>query len=371
MEHLLDNLDNINTVDKSGMLLTQISMPETYAKALELAKHFLDRDDVVGRLRNQPTCLVVAGMGGSAIGGDILQDWASDSPLIPIYVSRSYFLPAFLDDKSVVFVISYSGDTDETISAFQDAQSRGLKTFSITAGGYLKKLSLHSEVPVLIVPSGFVPRAALPYLFIPLILTYGRLTGRADLDKQIEEMLSVMKKIRLEVSPQVPCRRNPAKQLALNLFRKIPIIYASRRYTGVAFRMKTLFNENSKVPAYSAALPEAFHNEVMSYESSTDLLSSFSALFLRDSSEDPRINAKTDLMKNIIGSKTGTVHEIWAKGTGRLAKILSILYLGDVASTYLAILNGVDPCSTETISKIKTISVPQSQTELDSKVKMR
>jgi len=356
LKHLLDDPENISAIDRSGMLKTQISMPEACANAIELTRAFLERADVQARLQNRPSCLVVAGMGGSAIGGEILQDWILDSSPMPVYISRNYSLPAFPDSRSLVIAISYSGDTEETLSAFAEAQSRRLRTLSITSGGRLQRLSLEYQVPTLVIPSGMVPRAALPYLFIPLILTYRTLIKKPGFEEELMEMLSVIEKTRLEVSPQVPVKRNPAKQLALKLFHTVPIIYASSGYTGVAFRMKTLFNENSKMPSYTATLPEAFHNDVMGYEAPKTLLKPFSVLLLRDPCEDPRIKARINIAKRIMEPTTKFVHEIWVQGQTRLAKILSILYLGDVTSTYVAILNGVDPSSTETISKIKAAS---------------
>ena len=359
----LDDLERIRTIDRSGMLKVQMSMPEACVNALKLAEKFLERENVLDYLEEAPSSLVFTGMGGSAIGGEIIQDWLLDSSPIPIHVSRGYRLPASIDKKSLVFAVSYSGDTEETLSSFLDALSRGCRVIALTSGGSLKEMSSKHRVPCLTVPVGLAPRASLPYLFFPLVLTLSRLAVAWGLDpklkslkEELEEVPKILERLRDEVAPEIPQMDNPAKRLALDLLHTIPVIYASSEYGGVARRMKTQFNENSKVPAYTAVFPEAFHNEVMGYEGSKELFRSLSVILLRGRDEDQRSRVKMEAMKGLIEGKVRILREVWAKGETRLAKIFSTLYLGDVTSVYLAVLYGVDPTPVESISKIKQAS---------------
>jgi len=359
----LDDLERMRTIDRSGMFKVQMSMPEACISALKLAEEFLEQEKVADYLKEAPSSLVFTGMGGSAIGGEIIQDWLLDASPIPIHVSRGYRLPASIDKKSLVFAISYSGSTEETLSSFLDALSRGCRVVALTSGGRLKEMSLQHRVPYLTVPVGLAPRASLPYLFFPLALILSRLAvawGLApklkSLKEELEEVPKVLEGVRDEVAPEVAQMDNPAKRLASDLLHTMPLIYAPSGYGGVARRMKTQFNENSKVPAYAAVFPEAFHNEVVGYEGSKELFRSLSVILLRDKDEDPRIRVKMEAMKELIEGKVRILREVWARGETRLARIFSTLYLGDITSVYLAVLYGVDPTPVESISKIKQAS---------------
>jgi glucose/mannose-6-phosphate isomerase len=356
----LDDLEKIREIDKSGMLKVQMSMSENCLSALKLTEEFLEGERVLEYLEEAPSSLVITGMGGSAIGGEILQDWFLGASPIPIYVSRDYRLPAFIGKRSIVFAVSYSGDTEETLSSFHDALSRGCRTVALTSGGRLRELSLGRRIPCLTVPVGVAPRASLPYLFFPLALTLSRLAAawnlKQGLEAELMETTEVLRKVREEIAPEVPERDNPAKRLASDLFHTIPLVYASSGYGSLARRIKNQFNENSKVPSYAAVFPEAFHNEVMGYEGSKELLRSLSVILLRDKDEDPRVRVKMEAMKGLIEGRVKILREVWARGETGLAKIFSMLYLGDVTSLYLAILYGVDPTPIESISRLKQAS---------------
>jgi len=352
----LDDLGRIRAVDRSEMLDLQMSMPEACVSALKLAEEFLEQENLKDYLKETPRSLIIAGMGGSAIGGEILQDWLLNSSPISIYVSRSYKLPAFIEKKSLVFAVSYSGNTEETLSSFLDALSKGCRVMTVTSGGRLKELSIQQRIPCVTVPGGMMPRAALPYLFFPLALTFSKLIVEKRLEEELEEIPNVLRKMREEIAPEVPHKDNPAKRLASDLLHTIPVIYASNGCASVARRMKTQFNENSKIPSYTVVFPEGFHNEIVGYEGQQELSRSLSVILLRDEDENPQIRVKLEIMKELMKGKTRVLREIWIRGETRLAKLFSTLYLGDVTSVYLAVLYGVDPTPVESISKIKQVS---------------
>lgn len=351
----MDVLEDVAAIDKSGMLHAQLSMPEASVDALELARLFLDREGVARCLEDKPKCIIVSGMGGSAIGGEIVRDRFLDEVKIPIFVSRGYNLPAFADRESLVFVVSYSGSTDETLGSFEDGLAKGCRMLGITSGNELHRLCLSHGVPCLRIPEAVAPRAALPYLFFPVLAAVQRVSLRDSLGPEISEALDVMNGLRDDTRIEVPSPTNPAKQLAKELVGKIPVIYAESRYSAAALRMKTQFNENSKIPAYSAVYPEAFHNDIVGYESKSDLSSVLSLLLLRDQDEDRRIGARIEALKSILLDRVHSAKEIWTRGESRLAKVLSLVYLGDVTSTYLALLCGIDPTPTESISRMKRV----------------
>lgn len=354
MERVLERLQTIGRVDRSRMLNIQMKMPDSLGKSIRESQEFFMRGENLESLLIRPNSIVVAGIGGSAIGGRLLRDWLMDRSAIPVIVSNGHNLPRFVDQNSLVFVVSYSGSTEETMSMFHDAVSRRCRILVLSSGGMLAKESARRKIPFLPIPEGLVPRAALPFLFVPMAVALDRLLPEERLERDMSEALKTLVQMRSELAPEKPVGENPAKDLALDLRGTIPLIYAQERLSGVGFRMKTQFNENSKIPCYVVDLPEGYHNDVVGYQSEGLDLRGFSAILLTD--EEGLIDKRIEVLKELILPKVRTVKELRTRGQGRLAGILSMVYLGDVASTYLAILNGVDPTPTEYISLLKATS---------------
>jgi glucose/mannose-6-phosphate isomerase len=312
--------------------------------------------------RVQPRRLMIVGMGGSSIGGELLRDWLRDELSIPIDVCNDYALPAYVDEDTLVFAVSYSGNTQETLSAFIDALRRECTTVSITSGGRLLSFSRKLQLPHLVIPSHLPPRVALPYTFCPLPIILSRLGVLSDVHAEIEDAIRQLTKVMAHNAPEIPAAENRAKTLALDVNGTVPIVYGFREYGAVAHRWKTQFNENSKVPSSFNVFPELNHNETVGWEASDVLTKTFSVILLRDRDEPPQIRHRIEATKVHALKKARQILEIYASGKTKLAKMLSVLYIGDLTSVYLALLRGVDPTPVRTIDVIKA----EVETHLDT-----
>lgn len=339
---LLDNSEKIGSIDKSGMINFCVQAPKHYRTAAELAAKIKINYP-------KPDNIVVAGLGGSAIGGDLVKDWAKNQLSIPIEVSRDYTLPAYADKKTLVLVTSYSGDTEETLGSFLDALKRGCMVFCISSGGALIKYAQKHKVPYLQVPAGMPPRAASPYLLVPLLVCLEKGGLVSGVIEQLNEAIELLEKVSRENSPQKPAKENFAKTLAQNIGESVPVVYGSGFYRSVAQRFKQQFNENSKVPAKWEYFPELNHNEIVGWKSSW----CFSILLIRDKDEPLGIRSRIETTKPIMAQAGLKMQEIWAEGKSDLAKMVSTIVVGDFTSVYLAVLHGMDPTPVAVITHLK------------------
>jgi glucose/mannose-6-phosphate isomerase len=345
-------------IDKSGMLIHCFKTAEycqdiiSRAEKVEIPEKVKISQKMVVEYK-KPRNIVIAGMGGSAIGGEILRDWLRDEVTIPIEVCNDYALTAYTNENTLVFVVSYSGETEETLNLFADAIRRKCMTIAITSDGHLLSFVKELQLPHITIPWGLPPRAALPYVFFPLPIFMEKIDALMGKRGEIEATAQVIKTVGEENSPQIPTEHNFSKKLALQLKDSVPTIYGFRQYGSIAHRLKTQFNENSKVPSRYEVFPELNHNEVVGWEATENLTKIFSVLLIRDRDEPDEIRNRIEATKSTVLQRTGRVLEIYAKGEEKLAKMFSILHLGDYISVYLAILRGVDPVPVKTIDAIK------------------
>ena len=316
-------------IDSSNMLKVIEDFPIQCKTALELTKGMT----VSGKISR----IVVAGMGGSAVGGDILKTCMHDSK-IPVETIRDYKLPGYVGENTLVFAVSYSGNTEETLSAFEDAAKKKAKIIAITSGGQLG----YKAKKAIKIPSWLQPRAALGYLFFPML---GVLANSGIMDvkgNEVKEMLDILSK--KEDFDAV------GKKIAQRIKGKVPIIYSSEFLKVVAYRWKTQFNENSKAAAFHHSFSEMNHNEIAGYRSMNK--SDFAAIFIRDKNDNDRVKKRMDVTKEIISSRVD-VEEVFTRGEGLLSRIFSGIYYGDFASYYLALANRVDPTPVTVIENLK------------------
>ena len=342
----LDDLKNLKKIDPSNMLDVIAHLPEAAEEALASAEKV--------SLKFSPfRQLVVAGMGGSAVGGLLLRDWLKPTAHVPISVHRDYGIPAHVGKDTLLFVVSYSGGTEETLSAFDEGLHRGANTVVFTSGGELLRKAEEGFLPVYRLPSGFQPRAAIAHQFFALAVAARKAGLAGEPWGEVKEAIDVLKELRDEMKPETSQWSNPAKRLAAELRDYIPFVYGGSAHEAVAYRWNTQLNENGKAPASSSFIPEAFHNATVASEGRSELMKKISAVFLLDPGEEPRLAAKTKRFEEILRPAVGKVMEIEARGEGRLARMLSALYIGDFTSTYLGILNGKDPSVVEPIDRLK------------------
>jgi len=269
--------------------------------------------------------IIVCGMGGSAAGGYILRDLLGT---IPVEISSGYHLPKYVDKNTLVFCVSYSGNTEETLSQFADALEKKYKIICITSDGKLKEWCEKLKIPYVEIPKGYLPRQALPYLFFPMVAYLQKLKF-INFKKDLRETENVLKKIKLnEFDYIVKLLRNSA-EIA---------IYTQSEFFSAAKRIKNQLNENTKLLAKVDLIPE---------------LKSLSVIFLRDKDETKEIKTRMEITKKLIRNRVKNISEIWSSGNSKLAKILSLIYVGDYLSYKLAEIRSVDPNATEFIDKIK------------------
>jgi glucose/mannose-6-phosphate isomerase len=347
MVTLLDQPGKVKKIDKSDMLGHLMKTPDYCRDAVKRARQAKVPEKV------KPKNIIIAGMGGSAIGGEILQDWLREELPIPVEVCKDYVLPAYANEDTLFFANSYSGNTEETLSAFVEAIRRRCLTMSITSGGHLLSFSKKLQVPHVMIPSQLPPRVAIPYLFFPSPVLLERMGVLSGKEEEIEEAVQILKRVGEENSPETPTENNTAKKLALELVETTPIIYGFRQYQAIARRLKTQFNENSKVPSKNDVFPELNHNETVGWEAPEALTKNYSILLIRDPDEPPEIKHRIEATKSLALHKAKKVLEIHARGKGKLAKMFSVLRVGDFTSVYLAILQKVDPTPVNIIDRIK------------------
>jgi len=355
---ILDEMEEVKRIDKNDILGHCLKTPEYCEDAIQLAKQIAIPTEIkisekTSIRYGEPRHIIIAGMGGSAIGGEMLRDWLRDEIPLPIEVCRDYFLPAYADENTLVFAISYSGNTEETLNAFVDAVHRKCMTITISSGGHLLSFTQKLQIPHVTIPTGFPPRVAIPYLFFPLPILMERMGILKKVDEDLEEVIQVLKRLSKENLPETSTENSPTKKLALELAGSMPVVYGFRQYGAIARRWKTQFNENSKVPSTCDVFPELNHNEVVGWEAPEALTKKFSVILLRDLDEPPEIRHRIEATKSLALHKAWEVLEIYARGDGKLARMFSLLHMGDLTSIYLAILQGTDPSPVEIIDKIK------------------
>lgn len=346
MNSPLDDLEHVGRVDPRGMLDIITALPESAEDALETAEKVNLK---IRRFRS----LVVAGMGGSAVGGLLLRDWLQQTSPVPIVVSRDYGLPGFVGRDTLLFAVSYSGGTEETLSAYEEARQRGAKIVAFTSGGELEKRARAARLTIYRLPTGFQPRAAIAHQFFTLAVAARKAGIAGDCWWEVKEAIDTLKVLREEMRPDVPTKSNPAKRLAEDIKGYTPIVYGSHIHEAVAYRWNTQLNENGKSPAASSFIPEAFHNATVASEGDPAVLRHLCAVFLTDPMDGERLAAKTRRFMELLRPGFGKILEVQARGEGRLARMLSSLYVGDYASAYLGVLYGKDPSTVESIDRLK------------------
>jgi glucose/mannose-6-phosphate isomerase len=299
----------------------------------------------------RPRTVIVAGMGGSAAGGDLLVACAAERLDIPILVHRGYGLPALAGPRDLVIVTSYSGETAEALSALEAARQRGAALAVVTSGGRLAALARQHGLPRVEIPPGLMPRYALGYLLFSLLALL-RAAGLAPVkDQEIEEALGVLERLGPEVTPGRPTAANEAKRLALVLVERLPLIYGGPLTGAVAYRWKTDLEENAKVFAAAGTLPEMNHNEIEAC--GRPGARPLHLVLLRDPAEAPEIARRFVILSELVRGTVGGTSEVWARGTSSLARLLSLLALGQWTSFYLAVLRGIDPWVVPLLEAIK------------------
>lgn len=347
----IDNPQAIRGLDPENMYNRIFDFPEQMADALKIGTSWkIEPRDFEG-IKN----VVAIGMGGSAIGADLVRSLLTPKLQVPFQVCRHYVLPEYVDDETLVIASSYSGNTEETLSAVDDALDRKALLIALTTGGMLEELAKLNGIPMVKLPPGLQPRAALGYSFVPLLIFFEKIGVAKGLTPAIQQSIERLKQSREEYIEDVPSERNRAKQLARQLQGKMPIIYAGPTYIdSIAVRWKGQLCENAKNIAFANHYAEFNHNELVGWSDVVRLHKDHLVVInLRDSDDHPKISRRMDIVSKIIQEHGIPVIDVRSVGSIPLERMMWLVQLGDFVSYYLAILNNVDPTPVMAIETLK------------------
>jgi glucose/mannose-6-phosphate isomerase len=335
----------VEAVDASGQLADILGMPDQLRDALWRVEssNLQPHDD--------PGGLIVAGMGGSAIGGALARAALGDRASRPIVLAREYALPAWTTTDTTVLCSSYSGNTEETLAAYEAAGALGARRIAATTGGRLAAAARADKVPVIPLPGGFQPRAAAAYLMVVALEVAGLCGAGERLHAEIDVAAAHAERLVAQWSPDGAEDCLP-KTLAYGLHGTIAQIAGAGLTAPIAYRWKTQINENAKVPCFAGELPEIDHNEIEGW-SGADGLGRFSAVFLDDSDLHPRVRQRIELTRGLIAGHAAATYRVESMGETRTERLVSLVLLGDLVSLYLAVLRRVDPSPVVLLERLK------------------
>jgi glucose/mannose-6-phosphate isomerase len=346
---ILDDIESIKSIDTSNMFHDLYCFPEQILSA----KTIVEQSNLSKQYNIQH--IIISGMGGSAISGDILKQYTEEKGFLPISVYRSYQLPKWINKQTLVFSQSYSGNTEETLNAFKHAYEKKCPIITISSNGKLMEYSNKRSIPFIKIPSGLQPRSAVGYMFFCSLFSLQKIgLFKSIIDNDINESIEITKNLIQSIKPSVPSERNLAKQIAQQLHLTIPQIYGWHFYESIALRWTKQINENSKMIARYDFVPESNHNDIVAWSEHSKATKLFSVILFRDAHlETLRMKTRLDFMKTFYHQVASKVIEIHTEGKTPLAKMMYLLVLGDYVSCYLAILQKKDPSPVSIINQLK------------------
>ncbi len=355
----LDDLNIYKQIDPSDLYKNINELPSQFENAwieinkLVLPSYYLKANKVL-----------ILGMGGSGIGGEIAKGLTLKTSEIPIHTHHNYGIPEFVDDRTLVIAISYSGNTEEVTDSFIEAYKKGAKLIAITTGGELEKLALKYRAPYYRFAYKSPPRAALGYLLVSIIGILKKLNIVDIAEQDLKTTLSMLKNQKEQINREVPISKNQAKKIAQKLYNKIPVIYGTNSLESVAIRWKTQINENAKSAAYAEIIPESNHNSIVGLDFPNELKDKLTFIILRSKLDHPKSKLRQDFFYKTLKSKkiSTEIVSVDMAIESPLAETSALIYLGDMVSYYLAILNTCDPYPVDIITKLKnTIKETRSE----------
>jgi glucose/mannose-6-phosphate isomerase len=343
----LNDDEALRALDAGDMLEAVASLPrharEGYAAGVQ-ARGLASADGI--------TAVTFCGMGGSAVAGDVLRSLFRGRMIVPVEVNRTPELPAYAGPHTLVVISSYSGNTAETLACFEEAVARGCRVLPITSGGTLAARAEELGLGAVRIPGGYMPRAALGYLALSLLGAMESVGLLPTLADDVEDAAAELDRLVDALGPMVPTERNEAKALAMRIGDRQPVVWGADGFGSVAAaRWKTQMNENGKVPAWAAALPELDHNEVVGWFGEQGR-SSF-VVALRHEGEHADVAVRFPISLEIARDAGVVTEEVWATGRTELTRFLSLVVMGDYVSCYVGLAQGIDPSPIASIDRLK------------------
>ncbi|HEY3366992.1 MAG TPA: bifunctional phosphoglucose/phosphomannose isomerase [Symbiobacteriaceae bacterium] len=347
----LNDVAAIRKLDSLQMLDLTMDYPRQFRAGMALGMGL-----TLPRLPDGVDEVVIFGTGGgSAASANLIRSYVFDRTRVPIISVQGYNAPGYVDAHTVVFAVSHSGKTEEIISATTQAMAKGATVIGLGAGGKLKDVVRGAGATYLDVPGGFMPRIAIGYIMMPILAILSRMGLVPDFRVEFEAAVGLMAELAPEYGPETPLAGNRAKQLAAALGPFIPVIYGfADQYDGVAWRIKNQLGENAKYMAFWNTIPHLHHDEAVGWDMQPDLARNLGFLLLRDEqAETVQMQQRWTATTEIVQERMGAVETVWARGSGRLARMLSIVMLGDFFTMYMAIRKNVDPTPVAIIDLFK------------------
>lgn len=336
-------------VDRQDFLKDVEDLPGQLSVALSRAGEVQGLPDPAGI-----SAIAVLGMGGSGIAGELCRSVLAPVAPVPVATIRDYDLPAWVGPDTLVLAVSYSGETEETLSAFRQAAGRGARVVAVTTGGTLAAEAAAHGYPVALMPGGLMPRAAIGYVGVPTLVICARLGLASGMEADLEEAVETVTRRVEECRRTVPTTRNLAKQLATRLVGATPLIWGTEGVAAAAaYRWRCQMNENAKLFAAWSAFPELNHNEVVGLYRSSGETIPVGVVVLRHAGEHPRTAERIKTTTGLVAGSVSLVEEVWTQALTPVARLLDLAVTGDLVSTYLAIVRGVDPTPIEAINLLK------------------
>ena len=345
----LDNPGTYATVDPQRMGCLIAALPDHCAAAWDIARAELQ----LPAAYRQPAQVVVLGMGGSAIGADLVRGLYLDRLPAPLQVVRGYEPPAYVGPQTLVIACSHSGNTAETLAAFAAAECRGAKLLAITTGGRLADRAQQAGIPLIKYTCPTQPRAALGYSLTAMLAVLHAVGWVPDAEEDLPAALDAVRSVGAEYAPQRPAATNRAKQLARRLWQRVPIVYGAGWLAEVARRWKAQCNENAKQWAFHEELPELNHNAVEGYRLPAADTAPLTVVSLESDRYPPAIRRRAAITRRVLAERSVPTEVVTVAGPNRLAEVLTAVHVGDWTSYYLALLNGVDPTPVPTLEWLK------------------
>ncbi len=358
----LDDLQRISGLDTDDMFGMVFTWPKLIEKIMNQTID-IPLEISVGSYhisyKNEISNILICGMGGSAVSGDYISTYYANSLTQPIIVRRNYTIPNFASINTLVIAISYSGNTEETISGLNAAIKNRCPIICIGSGGKLEEFSIANRIPFFRIPAGNQPRASFPLLLFPILKILDAMNVVKLDSNVIQEIIRSLKKQRELIRPQTLTSENQAKQLAIKLHNYVPVIWSP--YFCVANRLKCQINENSKQLAIAEELPELNHNHIVGFQSLRKD-NPFIVVILRFPSEHPNVSLRFDISTEIIKQKV-KILKIQIDSGDLLTQLITATYLGDYISIYLALLNNQNPNTVDSIDFLKEQMEKRGQTQ--------
>ncbi len=337
----------IEKIDKENMGELLVNFSKQWEEAIDLTGNLSLN---IRKKRIKSICL--AGMGGSAIGADLIRAFCYDKCSVPVQVIRHYNIPEWVTKSTLCITCSYSGNTEETLSAFEQAQERGAQIIAVTSGGEVLVEASQKDFDYIKIPGGLPPRAALGYSFVPLYRIFQSL---GYIESGREALLDTGHFLKEQGELLANLEESEAVTIAEEIAGTLPIVYSDATLMEpVNLRCRGQFAENSKTLAYGNALPEMNHNEIVGWEKITHLTGRLSVLMLCDEDDHKKVQQRMEIVEELIGSHAASIHVLNSRGEHRLTRMFSLIQLGDWISFYLAILNEADPTPVAKIDLLKS-----------------